>query len=506
MIPLKQLDNEDFWIKLNPALTVSRSPFTSDLNDYEIDTGIVNSCVEQITVDGYFSTGPVLPQSDVQRVADAIEKIVDLNLPPVFIFVYDEAWQVFNRSTELVSAILDREYKLKMAGIWAWYIGKQGAGFRPHRDLNVLDVHSTGRPNNLTIWIPFTDSTPSNGCMYLLPTSLDPNYPDNLGKQDILDIQNIRAIPAAAGSILGWGANVLHWGAKSTPWAVQPRISIGVAYVRGDIDSVIDGYEENYGLGPELPLDQHPELPFASRLNAIGEAIWFYRTRVVDEFLDISGPLFDFCRHHYISSGQPRVISEQYSRLVGKARRKKALKALQSNKPLEALQVLEHACSEDPDNSETWQLLGQVHGALNALDKAESCFRRSLTLNPEDAHTLTAMGTTCVLRNRLDDAIAWYEKAVKQDARLVNAYYCLGNTFKLKQHLVEAVRYYRLTIELQPDHGDAYYNMAIALSRLNRNEDAINAAEKAYTLDPKNSRFNKLVTQLKNSSRYSLHR
>ena len=50
--------------------------------------------------------GMILSCCSEAEILKAIEKIVALGLPPVFIYVYDEVWQVFKRLSELVVPIL----------------------------------------------------------------------------------------------------------------------------------------------------------------------------------------------------------------------------------------------------------------------------------------------------------------------------------------------------------------------------------------------------------------
>jgi hypothetical protein len=71
------------------------------------------------------------------------------------------------------------------------------------------------------------------------------------------NIQGIRALPAGAGSNLGWRQNLLHWGGKSCERALEPRISLGFEFQRGDTrpynDPLLDplaipGFEQRLGL------------------------------------------------------------------------------------------------------------------------------------------------------------------------------------------------------------------------------------------------------------------
>jgi len=67
----------------------------------------------------------------------------------------------------------------------AWYIDPQqgGTGFSPHRDRQPLDPRLTFRdpdagtgPKLTTVWVPLTDATTDNGCLYCMPRTADPGY------------------------------------------------------------------------------------------------------------------------------------------------------------------------------------------------------------------------------------------------------------------------------------------------------------------------------------------
>ena len=70
----------------------------------------------------------------------------------------------------------------------AWYIdpgdgsaaSPAAAGFAPHRDRQPRDIAASfkegGEPKYLTCWLPFTDASPENSCLYVIPKSADPSY------------------------------------------------------------------------------------------------------------------------------------------------------------------------------------------------------------------------------------------------------------------------------------------------------------------------------------------
>src|SRR3974377_461813 len=107
--------------------------------------------------------------------------------------------------------ILGASYEMTL-DVWVYYIrsanedraeSKEDSGWSPHRDGKqvINSLRGDGRPQLLNVWIPFTNTTVEHSCMYVLPTHLDPNYPDNLKEWSVphKSLQDIRALPAQAG-------------------------------------------------------------------------------------------------------------------------------------------------------------------------------------------------------------------------------------------------------------------------------------------------------------------
>jgi ectoine hydroxylase-related dioxygenase (phytanoyl-CoA dioxygenase family) len=120
---------------------------------------------------------------------------------------------------------------------WAWYIDPRAgtSGWAPHRDKGHRSLYPDGRPKSLTVWLPLTEATPLNGCMYVVPAYRDPTYNTPNDKEYRFTAQDIRALPSPAGGLFMWTQAVVHWGSHSSPLAAGPRISIAFEFQRGDV-------------------------------------------------------------------------------------------------------------------------------------------------------------------------------------------------------------------------------------------------------------------------------
>ena len=211
--------------------------------------------------------------------ADCVTNLWQQHFPPVFAFIYDEFWQLFAKLSSFLKPILGEDY-LQVPDVWCWYVApsKQARGWEPHRDRRHNSLLPDGMPNALNIWIPLTDVTPLNGCMYILPADLDPNYNQDTDTVGI-NPQDIRALPAPAGSVLSWNPVVWHWGSRSSNKTNIPRISIACDFQKIDAEP----YEE-------LLIDPLKPLSFEQRLGLIAKLILRFRVRYqyTDELLALA--------------------------------------------------------------------------------------------------------------------------------------------------------------------------------------------------------------------------
>jgi hypothetical protein len=240
----------------------------------------------------------LLPQALTARLAHAVLDLAARNIPEVFAFVYDEFWQVFASAGRLYGALLGYDHAVTPSEIWVFHVptGRSAAGWAPHRDMGSTQdtIRSDGTPAALTVWIPLTDATPLNGCMYVLPESMDEDIQPQrlkLPRPTLELLQCIRALPAPAGSVLGWNTRVLHWGGRSSDQAEQPRIAVGIYLQSRDLDfNQLNAVRENSQDRTLAPLTWGPSmaLPFPLRLYAIGQALKLYGTRSPVDFDELT--------------------------------------------------------------------------------------------------------------------------------------------------------------------------------------------------------------------------
>ena len=301
---LNRLATVEYWKALNPGMSITDYPFQAPA-DTEVcaPSAEVQRCVQQMREEGHFRLGSVLSNERMARMAQVVVNIVEAGYPPAFAYVYDDFWQVFRDLSPVLTPMYGEYYRV-VINLWAWHISPSDAhhGFKPHRDLiGKQTLQSDGSPVIGTVWIPLTDVTTLHACMYVLPTNQDPNVPGKMESFSIPkeSVQAIRALPAEAGSILGWNSYALHWGSKSSKWADGPRISIATYIKRAE--------EQGFN---SVSVQSSQFLNLEKRLAVIGENLAHYD---VDTITEARYPkkLMEFCERYTKKYMHPPVVKSQ---------------------------------------------------------------------------------------------------------------------------------------------------------------------------------------------------
>ena len=270
---LKKALSPAYWEELNPSLSVGRDVAPDAVETTAIDSQRQNELLNKFNQQGYFQIEPLLSESLVKSMRECVALLKREGWPPVFAFIYDQFWLVWRIPSlvRLLSAILGPGYQQTFQ-VWSHYIPARSgaAGWPPH-----LDGYQ--EPDRLTVWIPLSDATLDNGCIYLIPKHFFPSKivetkNTNWSDLEVL-LQGSRALPAKAGSILCWDYGVMHWGSICDRPA-HPRVSIAVTLVGKQVATL-----RKLRTGKPT-IDGHANLPnFAQRLEAIGTSIQTYCTR-----------------------------------------------------------------------------------------------------------------------------------------------------------------------------------------------------------------------------------
>jgi hypothetical protein len=216
------------WLSMNSTLHVA-NPESASVEAIGIDETSADILEGLLVREGYFQLSPLPWKLPLGDMATAIVRLAERGFVPPFCFVYDEFWLMFIKLNLLLRRLLGEGYYM-LPNFWAWHIDPRvgQSGWKPHRDRDRSALFPDRRPKSLTVWLPLTDATTLNGCIYVLPAHLDGTYATSRDS----------ALPGQQGSVFVWTQALLHWGSRSSSLASNPRISMSVEFQRGDVPTM----------------------------------------------------------------------------------------------------------------------------------------------------------------------------------------------------------------------------------------------------------------------------
>jgi len=197
---------------------------------------------------GYLHLQPVFDADELGALREGIVALGQVGLPPVFIYLYDQPFALFARLHHLIGHFLGSRFAL-LPNFWAWNIPlRQGArGWPAHQDCQAQTRFPSGDGGDvlmsLSLWIPLTDATLDNGCMSVLPRSNEHHYELPLDDPACIRAEHGVALPAKAGSVLGWPQDLYHWSNPVTENAskkvMEPRLSLSLEFQNPAFDPLV---------------------------------------------------------------------------------------------------------------------------------------------------------------------------------------------------------------------------------------------------------------------------
>ena len=310
----EQMSDFAFWKELLAELNIGKHPFRGQQGDYRFSKKQSNRISRQIRKEGYFLSQPIIPRHEFEILARGISKLANARVLPVFIAVYDEFWQILYKLRHTFVPILGESYRL-LPDFWVFHVAPNAAsrGWKIHRDAE-LDrrfnseslIREDWSPRMCTMWIPFTDADTHNSCIYVLPFPHDPAMQSFMRKESVAALQqqgtltnlaNVRALPARAGSVVGWTPYIRHWGSESTDWAIHPRISVGIYYHAADAIMKVAIPFDDEGRSYINLHDPDFRLDFKDRLAIIANIIAVYiRSGHLKSEPGFSPAVIEFCK------------------------------------------------------------------------------------------------------------------------------------------------------------------------------------------------------------------
>ena len=157
-----------------------------------------------------------------------------------------------------------------------------------------------------------------------------------------------------------------------------------------------------------------------------------------------------------------------------------ALDLCNKNKFDEALPILEEITKADPQNSEAWRTLAQLHWFhKHEPDQAYDELIEALKCNPRNIWALVLMGNLLTKeKNDPEHAKQYYDKVLEYHPDNAIAINNIGATYMERKDYEGALPYMEKALSIDDTYANSYYGLALCYYKLGRTEDAFRICHK----------------------------
>lgn len=148
------------------------------------------------------------------------------------------------------------------------------------------------------------------------------------------------------------------------------------------------------------------------------------------------------------------------------------------------LSALWDAAAREPGNAEIQNALGEALERLGALDAAIDAYRLALAAQPSFRKATNNLILALVKAGRGKEAVERARAEVDAAPRDAERLFTLGLA-QTEEDVQAAIAIFRRVLDATPRHALARYNLALALNRIDRTEDAIAELQRVIEIDPR---------------------
>jgi protein O-GlcNAc transferase len=162
----------------------------------------------------------------------------------------------------------------------------------------------------------------------------------------------------------------------------------------------------------------------------------------------------------------------------------KAIKAINSGRPLEAERLFKDVLKYQPKNIAALNLLTVALMSLERYEEAEKFISRAVELNQSSDVSYYNYGLISKALNKPQQALTQFDNALGLKTNVPETWNNRGTVFNDLKQYEKAISDLDRAISLAPKYSEAFYNKGKSLSQLERYDDALAAYDKALSLKP----------------------
>jgi len=154
-----------------------------------------------------------------------------------------------------------------------------------------------------------------------------------------------------------------------------------------------------------------------------------------------------------------------------------------------ALVCFDTALELDPTSTDAWYFEGVIYSGQNEYGLAVKCLSKASQLSPLDALVWRDLGSALFMSGNPKKAVSAYYKALALDPSLNGVWNALGNVVASDGDFVHAAEFFHRATQGNPQDAYSWHNYAMALIKLKKYDEALEAISIAIAQDPNNEEF-----------------
>lgn len=161
-----------------------------------------------------------------------------------------------------------------------------------------------------------------------------------------------------------------------------------------------------------------------------------------------------------------------------------AIDALQAGKVPEALAAVETSLTEDPNDTQTWQLYAVILSAMGRHEDAEKATAKLREMGLGEADDLIMKAASAAGAGDVKSAVNYYEAAIALEPERADIHASLALSLMQCGYTADALAAAEKSVELAPDDAQSNYALGHILRLGEKNDAALAALSKAVSADP----------------------
>ena len=161
-----------------------------------------------------------------------------------------------------------------------------------------------------------------------------------------------------------------------------------------------------------------------------------------------------------------------------------AIDAVQAGKIQEALTAVETSLTEDPADSQTWQLYVVILNALGRTEDAAKATAKLREMGLGEADDLLMKAAGAAGSGDIKAAIGFYEAAIELEPDRPEIHASLALALMQMEYTADALAAAEKAVALAPEDAHSNYALGHVLRLTEKNEEALAALTKAVSADP----------------------